>query len=96
MITINDINHAIIRGDFTNDQLDSILMAVKYARNQLGQTNKRQLSLNATVKFTSSKTGRNMHGKVVKIARKFITVDCGSDGRWRVPANMLTSIPEMA
>jgi len=35
MATIQDINSTIIAGSFTNEQLDSIAMAIKFARNQL-------------------------------------------------------------
>jgi acyl-homoserine lactone acylase PvdQ len=90
VMQINDINQAIIQGNFTNDQLDSITMAVKYARNQLGHQNKRQLRVGGAVRFHNSRRGYDMHGKVAKIAIKFVTVDCGVDGRWKVPANMLT------
>ena len=92
--SIQDINSAIMFGNFTNDQLNSIMMAVKFARNQLVQSNKRFFNLNAKVKFVNGRTGRTMHGKILKIAQKNITVDCGSDGRWRVPANMLSSWTE--
>lgn len=89
---INAINQAIIQGNWTNEQLDSITMAVKYARNQLGHQLKRQLRVGAPVRFHNSRRGYDMHGKVAKIAIKFVTVDCGADGRWKVPANMLTVV----
>jgi hypothetical protein len=40
MATIQEINSTIISGQFTNEQLDSITMAIKFARNQLAQKNK--------------------------------------------------------
>ena len=90
--SINAINQAIIQGGFTNEQLDSITMAVRYARNQLAHQNKRQFRVGSVVKFHNSRRGHDMHGKVAKIAIKFVTVDCGVDGRWKVPANMLNAV----
>jgi hypothetical protein len=87
-MSIQDINTEIIAGNFTNDQLTSIIDAVKYARAQLTQKNKRALTLQSNVEFTSVKTGRVMRGFVKKIAIKYVTVDTGG-GMWRVPANML-------
>ena len=88
MATIQEINRAIISGVFTNDDLTSIVNAVKYARGQLTQQNKRALSLGATVRFTSTRTGQTLSGTVDKIAIKYITVRT-PQGLWRVPANML-------
>jgi len=49
------------------------------------------------VNFTSTKTGQNVTGVVIKIAIKYVTVRTVS-GNWRVPANMLSKIqdPEFA
>jgi hypothetical protein len=43
------------------------------------------------VGFTG-KYGKQVSGKVKKIAQKYVTVDCGIDGQWRVPANQLTKL----
>lgn len=88
MVSIKDINSAIIAGNFTNDQLVSIIDAVKFARSQLTQQNKRSMTLGTTVKFTSTKNGVTYMGTVQKIAIKYITVSTAK-GLWRVPANML-------
>ena len=88
MVSIKDVNSAIIAGNFTNDQLTSIIDAVKFARSQLTQQTKRSLRLGSTVKFTSTKNGMNYVGTVDKIAIKYITVRTQA-GLWRVPANML-------
>jgi len=78
-----------MQGNFTNDQLASIIDSVKYARAQLTQKNKRSLMLGATVKFTSTKHGLTFVGTVDKIAIKFVTVRT-PQGLWRVPASMLS------
>lgn len=94
-MTIDQVNKAIMFGNFTNDQLDSIVMSLKFARAQLAKQNKRSLSIGATVKFTSSRDGRTVLGTVTKINRKFVIVREGSQTgslfstNWRVPANML-------
>lgn len=88
MISIKDINSAIIAGNFTNVELSSIVDAVKFARSQLTQQNKRSMSLGTTVKFTSTKNGVTYMGTVQKIAIKYVTVSTAK-GLWKVPANML-------
>ena len=91
MATIQDINSTIIGGTFTNDQLNSIMMAVQFARNQLAQKARFTLVKGSQVKFTSSKSGQTVLGTVEKVNRKFVIVreNGKAFGSWRVPANML-------
>lgn len=92
MATIQDINSTIIGGVFTNEQLDSIAMAIKFARNQLATKNKFTLFKGTQVKFTSSKNGQTILATVEKVNRKYIIVKENGKtfgGTWRVPANML-------
>lgn len=88
MQSIQDVNAAILQGNFTNDQLSSIIDAVKFARARLMEKNKRSMFLGDTVKFTSTKNGTQYTGTVQKIAIKYVTVSTAK-GLWRVPANML-------
>ena len=88
MASIQEINSSIMWGDLTNDQLNSIIAAVKFRRTQLTREAKRSLMLGDSVKFTSSKTGQTLQGNVTKIAIKYITVRT-SQGLWKVPGNML-------
>lgn len=90
MTTIQDINNAIIQGSFTNDQLDSIVMAVKFARGQLVKQNKYTFVRGSKVKFVSTRTGQTVIGEVSEVKRKFIHVKT-NQGIWRVPANMLVA-----
>lgn len=90
-MSIQSINSEIISGVFTNDDLNSIINAVKYARAQLARHNKASMMLGDSVEFTNSRTGRVMRGHVKKIAIKYVTVDTGA-GAWRVPASMLRVI----
>ena len=90
---IQQINHAIMFGQLTDLELRSVVDAVKYARANLGKSIKYTLKVGDNVNFTSSKTGRNVTGVVMKIAIKYVTVKT-IDGLWRVPANMLTRIAD--
>jgi len=87
---IQQVNQAIMFGNFTNDQLDSIVTAVKFARNQIAKVNKNAMIVGTIVKFTSSRTGQTVLGTVKKVNRKYIIVnENGRPSTWRVPANML-------
>ena len=92
-MNIMQINTAILQGGFTNDQLTSIVDAVKFARARLVDMNKRSLRIGDAVSFRSSKTGGPVSGIVQKIAIKFVTVKT-AQGLWKVPANMLTTVME--
>jgi len=90
-MNIAQVNAAIIAGNFTNDQLNSINDAIKFARHLLISENKRGLRVGQNVAFNSVKLGKRMHGDVTKIAQKYVTVRT-SAGLWRVPANMLEAV----
>jgi hypothetical protein len=92
-MNIDRINSAIIQGNLTNDELTTVIEAVKYARSRLQKQVKNALMIGDNVNFTSSKTGMNMTGVVTKIAIKYVTVKT-LQGAWRVPANMLTKIED--
>ena len=91
MKTIQEVNEAIAFGTWTNDQLSSMIDAVKYNRSRLMQQIKRSITVGDNVEFTSSKSGRLLRGFVTKVAIKFVTVNTGA-GLWRVPANMLSVV----
>jgi uncharacterized protein YwbE len=91
MLSIKEVNSAIMLQTWTNTELASMIDAVKWARNNLTQQVKRSISVGDNVEFTSSKTGRLTRGFVKKVAIKYVTVDTGM-GQWRVPANMLTVV----
>ena len=88
MLTIQDVNRAIMLQEWTNTELSSMIDAVKWNREQLSKRIKRSISVGDNVEFTSSKTGRLTRGFVTKVAIKYVTVNTGM-GLWRVPANML-------
>jgi hypothetical protein len=88
MLTIKEINQAIMSQTWSNTELSSMIDSIKFARANLAKSVKRSVHVGANVEFTSSKTGRLTRGFVTKVAIKYITVDTGM-GVWRVPANML-------
>jgi exosome complex RNA-binding protein Csl4 len=92
-MSIQSVNAEILAGNFTNEQLGSIIDAVKFARARLAEKTKRALTLGSKVQFNNSKTGHTMIGTVDKIAIKYVTVRT-SQGLWRVPASMLTVVAE--
>ena len=88
-LSIQDVNSAIMFGSFTNEQLDSIVSAIKYRRAQVARENKRSIMLGDVVKFVNPRSGRTHQGNVVKINIKNVKVKEGFT-TWNVPANMLT------
>ena len=89
-MNIKDINSAIISGTFTNDDLNSIANAIKFARAQLAKQNARSFWAGDTVKFTSSRNGVTYQGTVEKIKLKYALVRTNSQ-RFNVPLSMLES-----
>jgi len=86
--TIQEVNTSIMFSNFTNEQLNSIVDAVQYARAQLRKEKIRTFTRGDTVKFHSTKRGVTVTGTVTKVAIKYVTVNDGAM-LWRVPANML-------
>jgi hypothetical protein len=93
MRTVQEINQAIMFSDLSNDELTSVIDAVKWKRATIAKLTKASLRVGDNVNFTSTKTGINMTGVVMKIAIKYVTVKT-IQGAWRVPANMLTKIED--
>lgn len=89
-MTLQEINRSIIAGTFTNEDLNSIGDAIKFARAQIANKNKFTLVKGTDVKFTNSRSGQTVKGTVEKVNRKFIIVKSGLTN-WRVPANMLSA-----
>ena len=88
-MNIAQINSAIMHGNFTNDQLDSILSAIKFAREQIRRDVRRELRIGCTVSFVSNRNGQKYSGQVdsIKIKNAIVVTPLG---RYRVPCNMLT------
>jgi len=91
MLSIKEVNSAIMLQTWTDIELRSMIDAVKWNRSRLAERAKAGICVGDNVEFTSSKTGRLTRGFVTKKAIKYITVDTGM-GLWRVPANMLSKV----
>jgi hypothetical protein len=90
-MNIKDINTAIMFGNLTNTELSSVIDAVKFARTQLTQQNKRAFGIGDRVKFTSNRNGLTYVGTVNKVKIKFVIVST-ANGAFNVPANMLEAV----
>jgi hypothetical protein len=93
-VTIKQINTEIMFGELSNENLDSIIAAIKYRRAQITDQNKRAFRVGDTVKFRNSRTGGTTFGTIKKINIKYILVSEQKTNSlivstWRVPANML-------
>jgi hypothetical protein len=88
---IKQINSAIMFGTWTNDELTSMVDAVRWNRASLVKQIKNTIVVGDNVEFTSNKSGCRVRGLVTKVAVKYVTVNTGT-GLWRVPANMLTVV----
>ena len=86
--TNQQVNSAIMFGDFTNDQLNSIIAAIKFRRAQITKQNKRAFQPGDSVKFTSNRNGLTYLGTVNRVKIKFVLVKTNA-GLFNVPANML-------
>ena len=67
------------------DDLNKVIEAVKYARSQAHRAMANTLK-SGDVVFFDGKYGKTVKGTVIKTAIKYVQVDCGIDGKWRVPA----------
>lgn len=88
---IQQVNSAIMFGDFTNDQLNSIIAAIKFRRAQITKQQTRSLRAGDSVKFTSSRNGVTYLGTVRKVKLKYVLVGT-NNGVFNVPASMLEAV----
>ena len=90
-MNIVDIQSAIVSGKFSNQDLEIIAQAVKFARSQLGRKNASCFRAGDTVKFTSPRSGVTFSGTVDKVKIKYVLV-ATPQGRYNVPASLLESV----
>ena len=88
MATIQEVNSSIMFGNFTNEQLNSIVSAGQFGRNQLAKQTKRSVTIGTRVSFVNSRTGRKEVGEVTAIKIKNLVIRVGMTN-WRVPASMV-------
>ena len=88
MTVTEEIVAKMMTTKFTNEELNQIAEAFKFARANLTTRMKWSLRTGDKVKFTNSRNGQIITGTVANIARKYVTVNTSTTS-WRVPANML-------
>ena len=87
---VQDINSAIISGIYTNDDLNSIVNAIKFARAQLTKQQARSLRVGDQVRFSTR--GNTFFGTIERVKLKNAFVKVGSSSRFNVPLNMLEAV----
>ena len=87
-MSVKQIVNELMSGTLTNEDIEQVAQALKYARAQVGRQIKRQLTPGASVKFYHPKQNFYIAGKVNRIKQKYILVDT-PQGRYNVPANLL-------
>ena len=87
---VQDINSAIISGIYTNDDLNSIINAIKFARAQLTKQQARSLRVGDQVRFSSR--GNTYFGTIERLKLKNAFVKVGNFSRYNVPMNMLEAV----
>lgn len=90
-MNITEIRGAIVSGQFSSDELETIAQAVKFARNQLCRKNTFAFRAGDTVKFTSPRSGVTFKGTVDRVKQKYVLV-ATPQGRYNVPASLLESV----
>jgi len=91
MPSISEINHEIMQGSFTNDQLNDIAAAIRFRRAQLACEVKVTIRVGDTVKFYHPKLGQDLQGAVTRVKIKNILVKT-QQGLYNVPANLLERV----
>ena len=87
-MNVNQIVAELMSGSMTNEDIEKVAQALKYARAQVGRQVKRQLSPGVSVKFYHPKQNFYIAGTVNRIKQKYVLVDT-PQGRYNVPANLL-------
>lgn len=88
---IQEINQAIMFGNFTSTELESIVGAIKFARAQLAKQNARAFKVGDSVRFRDIKRGNVYFGSIERIKLKYALVRVGNYNRYNVPLNLLES-----
>jgi len=91
MNAVQEINRAILSGNWTNEDLNSMRQAIQFVNAQLTRKNVGTMVIGTQVEFTNSRNHQKLQGRVEKVGRKFVTVNTNL-GRWRVPAAMLSRV----
>ena len=92
-MNISQINTAIIQGNFTAEQLESIRDAVKFAATKTARFNSVTIRVGSQVKITHAKLGGTVIGEVRKVKIKKADVFIPAKNvTYNVPLSMLTAV----
>ena len=89
---VQDITRAIRFSNFTNDELNLIVDALKFARAQRAKAQARALRAGDSVRFSSR--GNVYFGTIERVKLKNAFVRVGNASRYNVPLNMLEAVGE--
>ena len=90
VVDIQAITSAIKFGNLSNDDINEIIAAVKYARAQRSKQQARALRAGDSVRFTSR--GNTFFGTIERVKLKNAFVKVGNFSRYNVPLNMLEAV----
>lgn len=85
---LSETVRSIMFGEFTNEELNQVVQALKFRRAELAKSAKQSLAIGSKVSF-SDRGGKIYIGNVVGIKVKNVIVKTGLTS-YRVPASMLT------
>ena len=74
-----------------SDEINQIVDAIKLKRTHLARNSASQLMVGDFVEF-NGRNGVNQSGRITKVNRKTVVVDCGVRGVWKVTASMLRKV----
>lgn len=84
----NIIKREIMLNDYSAEEINSFVEAIKFARAKLAKSTARRLTIGDTVKF-KDRSGKYQQGIVRNIKIKNAIIDIVNMGRYNVPMNML-------
>jgi hypothetical protein len=91
MIDIVEIRAAIVSGRYSNDEINTIADAIRFARAQMTKQKTRAFRPGDAVQFTSNRNGMTYRGVVDKVKIKYVLVRTANT-LFNVPANMLEAV----
>lgn len=84
----SQIQAALVTGSFSTTEIQAIIQAVNYASKRVREAAKASFRVGDAVKWTNTRSGIQMTGRVVKISVKNIRVETPT-GMWIVGATLL-------
>jgi putative ribosome biogenesis GTPase RsgA len=83
---------AIVSGEFSNNEINDIIIAIKEYRRLKSAKAKSELEVGDCVKWDSRRMGEVATGVIVKVCRKNVHVRTTIGQVWSVPASSLSKV----